>query len=75
MASTRPDPSGTEQRPPRTGGDDAAHGGRPPRLKPLVPVIVLILALLMGFVVFNATRSGPNYQEEQFTPDPVQEGD
>ena len=72
MASTRPEPSRTEERH-RAG--ETGRSARSPRLKPLVPVIVLILALLVGLLIFNATRSGPNYQEEQFGPDPVQEAD
>lgn len=47
--------------------------GTPKRPSYLVPVIVVVAVLLIGLLLFNFTRSGPNYQEEEFTPDAVEQ--
>ena len=36
---------------------------------PLIAGALVVGALLIALLLFNLTRSGPNYQEEQFTPD------
>ena len=39
----------------------------------LVPIVVLVLSIVAAFVIFNLTRDGSNYQEEQINgPDPVE---
>ena len=39
----------------------------------LIPIIVVVAALLAGFLIFNLTRAQPNYEEEQVPgPDPVE---
>ncbi len=57
--------------PPRSPNDPAARGGR--RRLSLVPIILVVAALLAAFLIFNLTRSQPNYQEEKVDgPDPVE---
>ena len=51
MAGTpTPQPTGT------------GRGNRPAWL----PLLLVVAAIIAGFVIFNLTRSGTNYQEEQF---------
>ncbi len=55
--------------PPATGPTRAGDRKR----SGLIPIIVVVAALIAAFVIFNLTRSGPNYQEEQVPgPDPVE---
>ena len=46
----------------------APESHRPPGRKrsALVPILIVVAALIAAFVIFNLTRSGPNYEEEQF---------
>lgn len=72
MASTEEPKTGNE-RGPDTPHEEIVSDGTPQRPRPLFPLIGIIIALLIGLLVFTATRSGPNYQEEQFTPDQVED--
>lgn len=51
---------------------NSANTPTPPgrRKRPaLLPLLLVALALIAIFVIFNLTRSSPNYQEEQFPQD------
>lgn len=55
-----------------TSGSPQSSAGK--RRPPWIALVGFLVAVLVaGFVIFNATRSGPNYREEQQPgPDPVE---
>lgn len=54
-----------------TGSRQSGSGRKRP---PLIALAGFLIAVVVaGLVIFNATRSGPNYREEQQPgPDPVE---
>lgn len=72
--ATPDEPNPATPRPPEDARTDAERHSAP-RRRPLFPVIAVVLAVIVAVVVFNATRSAPNYDEEQRTPDAVEEAD
>ena len=44
---------------------------QPSRATPfLLAIGITVGAIVLTFLLFTLTRTGPNYREEQFTPDP-----